>query len=200
MPAHAQQPPASTIRVEDHLPLAYSVARRYRLQGHIKGLELEDLRQVAALGLIKAARRFQPARGARFGTFATLVMRQVIHDYLAVQHRLAGAPRPASQDERDEDFFATIPAREQGSHGFEVVELVKKLLDGLPARERGLVEARFGLNGHGQRSIAALAREEGVSRQRVSQLLLRSLDRMRLAFRRSPHGRRGSNDCLCKRR
>ncbi|MFC8966104.1 SigB/SigF/SigG family RNA polymerase sigma factor [Streptomyces sp. NPDC057094] len=42
------------------LPMAYRIAGRF----HDRGESMEDLRQVAALGLIKAVDRFDPARGA----------------------------------------------------------------------------------------------------------------------------------------
>ena len=50
-----------------HQPLARRLARRYaRGDADL----LEELEQVAALGLVKAARRFEPARGTAFQTFA----------------------------------------------------------------------------------------------------------------------------------
>ncbi|MGW6492713.1 SigB/SigF/SigG family RNA polymerase sigma factor [Streptomyces sp. NPDC055056] len=42
------------------LPMAHRVARRF----HDRGEAMEDLRQVAAIGLLKAVDRFDPARGA----------------------------------------------------------------------------------------------------------------------------------------
>jgi len=48
------------------LPLAYSQARRFR-NGPVP---IEDLQQVAALGLIKALDRFDPVRGVAFASFA----------------------------------------------------------------------------------------------------------------------------------
>jgi RNA polymerase sigma-B factor len=51
--------------IERHLPLARSIARRYA------GDEpLDDLAQVGAIGLIKAADRFDAGRGVAFGAFA----------------------------------------------------------------------------------------------------------------------------------
>ena len=51
--------------VEQFLPLARQLARRYR------NLEdLEDLEQIAAMGLVKAIDRFDPQRGLAFSSFA----------------------------------------------------------------------------------------------------------------------------------
>ena len=52
--------------VERFLPLARRLARRY----HGGGEPLEDLVQVASVGLLKAIDRFDPARGTAFSSFA----------------------------------------------------------------------------------------------------------------------------------
>ena len=52
--------------VERFLPLATGLARRY----HRGGEPLEDLVQVASVGLLKAVERFDPARGTAFSSFA----------------------------------------------------------------------------------------------------------------------------------
>ncbi|MBO1330380.1 SigB/SigF/SigG family RNA polymerase sigma factor [Streptomyces sp. VRA16 Mangrove soil] len=46
--------------VESWLPMAHRIAGRFRN----KGESLEDLQQIAAMGLLKAVRRYQPDRGA----------------------------------------------------------------------------------------------------------------------------------------
>src|SRR5438309_6329988 len=53
--------------VTSHLALAHSLARQFADRGE----PLDDLRQVAAFGLVKAADRFDPERGVQFSTFAT---------------------------------------------------------------------------------------------------------------------------------
>lgn len=50
-----------------HLPLARYLARRFSN----KGVELEVLEQVAAIGLLKAIDRYDPSRNIEFSTFAT---------------------------------------------------------------------------------------------------------------------------------
>jgi RNA polymerase sigma-B factor len=52
--------------IEDHLPLAKSLARRYAGRGE----QLEDLVQIATVGLIKAVDRFDLERGAELTTYA----------------------------------------------------------------------------------------------------------------------------------
>jgi RNA polymerase sigma-B factor len=49
-----------------YLPLAHSLAARYRGGGE----PLEDLQQVAGIGLLKAIDRFDPVRGTAFSSFA----------------------------------------------------------------------------------------------------------------------------------
>ena len=51
-------------------PLARSVARRY----HARGEPIDDLTQVANVGLLKAIDRFDPARGYAFTSYATPTM------------------------------------------------------------------------------------------------------------------------------
>jgi len=53
-----------------HLPLAVFLARRFRDRGE----SMDDLTQVATIGLLKAVDRFQPDRGVEFSTFATPTM------------------------------------------------------------------------------------------------------------------------------
>ena len=71
--------------IELNLPLAGAIASRYaRL-----GCEPSDLAQVAALGLVKAATRFDPTLGVPFGAFAAPTIRGEV-----LRHPSAKPARP----------------------------------------------------------------------------------------------------------
>src|SRR6185295_2625150 len=52
--------------VEANMPFVFRVARQYQNVG----IPLEDLRNEGIVGLIEAARRYDPERGTKFSTYA----------------------------------------------------------------------------------------------------------------------------------
>jgi RNA polymerase sigma-B factor len=63
--------------IEGALPLAHQVARRYQRSSE----PLDDIVQVARLGLVKAVERFDPDRGLAFSTYAVPTMLGEIKRY-----------------------------------------------------------------------------------------------------------------------
>jgi RNA polymerase sigma-B factor len=63
---HPRRAELRTLLITGYLPVAQHIARRHAYRGE----NLEDLEQVATLGLIEAVDRFDPARGPDFLSFA----------------------------------------------------------------------------------------------------------------------------------
>ena len=71
-----------------NMPLVLSVAGRFRHSD----LDYDDLIQEGVLGLIKAAERYDPKRGTRFGTLAVWWIRQAIGRAIANTGRTVRLP------------------------------------------------------------------------------------------------------------
>ena len=78
---------------ERYLPLARAVARKF--SG--RGVEAEDLEQVAGMALLKALERFDPARGFRFVTYAVPTITGDVRNYLRDKSGLMRMPRDMRQ-------------------------------------------------------------------------------------------------------
>ena len=77
-----------------HLRLVLATARRY--SGN--GMSLEDLVAEGNLGLVEAARRFDPERGTRFGTYAAWWVRAFVRRYALANRRIV--PTPSTRNAR----------------------------------------------------------------------------------------------------
>lgn len=74
-----------------HLRVVVSIARGY--DGY--GLNQADLIQEGNIGLMKAVKRFQPARGARLFSFAVHWIKAEIHEFILRNWRLVRVPPPS---------------------------------------------------------------------------------------------------------
>jgi RNA polymerase sigma-B factor len=95
--------------VLDHLPLAHNIANRYRN----RGVDDEDLIQVARLGLVLAARRFDPARGD-FKPFAIPTITGEIRRYFRDTTWEVRVPRRIQELVRTLRDFAEEATQESG--------------------------------------------------------------------------------------
>jgi RNA polymerase sigma-B factor len=100
--AAARRAPANLL-VESHRHLADRLASRFANRGQ----PLEDLKQVAYLGLVTAARRFDAARGVQFATFARATVLGELKKHFRDHAWTVRVPRPVQ-----ELYLAVRPAVE----------------------------------------------------------------------------------------
>lgn len=81
------------IIVERNLRLAEGIASRFAG----RGVEYEDLLQVASMALIGAIERFEPARGFKFSTFAAPTIIGEIKNYFRDKTRMMHISRRDSE-------------------------------------------------------------------------------------------------------
>ena len=79
--------------IEANVPVARSMAARYRN----RGIDLDDLEQVALIGLVKAARRFDAAAGHNFLSYAVPTVRGELRRHFRDSGWMIRVPRRVQQ-------------------------------------------------------------------------------------------------------
>ena len=118
--------------VEAYLYLAQAVARRFAG----RGVELEDLTQVASMALIKAIDRFDCAKGLAFTTFAMPTLAGEVRNYLRDRGRAVRIPR------RGAELYARIArTRESFLREQRQEPTMQELADALQVRQDDILDA-----------------------------------------------------------
>jgi RNA polymerase sigma-B factor len=168
--------------VGTHLPLVDVLARRFVSDAD----GLDDLRQVGVIGLLKAARRFDPGRGVPFSAYAAPFiageLRHHVRDctWPVRVPRADGGRRSVAVAVPLED--GTVAAVDELANADDRL-MVKELVRQLGSRQREVVY-RYFVRG---RSQADIGRELGMSQIQVSRMLRASLELMRRRLETVPH-------------
>jgi RNA polymerase sigma-B factor len=149
--------------IEQNLPLARALARRFSRPSE----PLDELVQVAAIGLIKAVDGFKAERGRDLGAYAVPTIVGELRRHLR-QRVAVSAATELEADSLDGD----APSQAETS---ESRELVRAALRALGPRERRIVALRF----YRDWSQQAIAADVGLSQVQVSRVLASSLAKMR---------------------
>jgi RNA polymerase sigma factor FliA len=188
-PSTPQSFPAAP-SVTDHLglvkKLAYRFARHRRLD--LAALETDDLVSLGTEALIDAARRFDPARGASFSTFAYCRVHGAMLDAIRAGGCYHGRQAHEGAETRQvlmvslqehEPRCLAIPdegpSPEDAVHAGVGVRRLRRAIPRLPAQERRLVEGTF----FEELTLDELGAELGTSRSWTCRMLHRSLDHLR---------------------
>ena len=179
--------------------LAYVVHIAKEFRG--RGVPFEDLMAEGCVGLLKAIRHYRPENGTRFMTYASFWVRKEILAALSYLTQTVHVPRYA----REHGYNAPrllrldVPQHSEGQTSLAnrlrhhdplpvdtliqggQVKRLRRLLLRLEPRDQAVLAWRYGLGGQPEQTLGEIAKRLGLSRERVRQIEVSALARLRAA-------------------
>lgn len=190
--------------VESNLRFVVSYAKRYRGLG----VSFLDLIDEGNLGLIEAARRFDPSRNVKFVTYAVWWIRESMMHALSDQARAFSFPPKlfpvlghgvddmSLSDSASPDGSRVVadtlpqkqvpPVEDEVIHQVDLDEL-ESALGNLNGKEREVVRLRFGLEDDMPRTLQEIGDRLHLSRERVRQIESCAKDKLRRSAKLRSH-------------
>ena len=176
-----------------NLPFVVSIAKYY--QGN--GLTISDLISEGNIGLINAAKKYDYTLNNQFSSFAVAYIRTAICNALNKQARTIRIPLHEinniklceisvndainNNDNECKTYLDIIPSDTKSNQYDEIQSIeyqVKHLLTALPQREQQIICKLFGI-GCQEESIWKLAKDYHLTEERIRQLKMEALEKMR---------------------
>ncbi len=170
--------------IEHNLRLVVYIARKFENTG----LGLEDLSSIGTIGLIKAVNTFNPEKKIKLATYAS---RCIENEILMCLRRSSKLKSEVSFDEPlnidwdgNELLLSDVLGTDSDIIYRELEEevdrkLLRQAIGSLSAREKQIVELRFGLFGHKPQTQKEVADLLGISQSYISRLEKRIFTRLR---------------------
>lgn len=162
--------------IEGNMRLALYVSKQFE-----NALESEELVAISMVGLVKAANAFEPNKGIKFNTFASVVIKNEI--LMAIRKnrktwRDISLYSSMSVDDKgnEQEIWETIGdlKSEKQMDRVEIQELIRTVREGLNEEERYVI-AQW-VDGVPQRKTAEIL---GVTQSRVSKLTKKAFEKLR---------------------
>ena len=170
--------------IEHNLRLVVFIAKRFENTG----VNLEDLISIGTIGLIKAIGTYRRDKNIKLATYAS---RCIENEILMHIRKISGQKAEVSLDEPINmdydgnelllsDILGTDENVVTGRLEDEVdLVLLRHALAELPAREREIVQMRYGLDGKREMTQKEVAHLMGISQSYISRLEKRIMQRLR---------------------
>ena len=181
-------PAARDALIEHNLRLVAHIAKKY--QG--SGLDADDMVSIGAIGLMKAVSSFRPEAG-KLTTYASRCIENEILMQLRAGRKTRGTVQlddPIGMDKEGNEVRLTdllgtdknevSDAAETAIESARALRLLQTPL--LDARERRVVEMRYGLRGGAPLPQREVARALGLSRSYISRIEKKALEKLRQAL------------------
>ncbi|MFR1565827.1 MAG: RNA polymerase sporulation sigma factor SigE [Christensenellales bacterium] len=164
-----------SVLIERNLRLVVYIARKF----DNTGVDIEDLISVGTIGLIKAVNSFAPEKNIKLATYASRCIENEILMYLRRIIRIkseVSLDEPLNVDfEGNELLMSDILGTEPDLVSKNIENTVEKQLlwdaiNKLSAREKAIMEMRFGLEGREEKTQKEVADLMGISQSYISRL------------------------------
>lgn len=179
--------------IRHNLRLVAHVAKKYYAQPG----DQEDLISIGTIGLMKAVDTFDTTRKARFATYASRCIENELRMHfrrerrngvvVSLQETLEAGKEDSALTLSDvlQDGFCMEDACERQDEA----RRLRRLIEGLPARERKLILLRYGLAGQPPLTQLETAQLLQISRSYVSRLETHALEQLRKGWLQESPGK-----------
>lgn len=178
---------AREILTTRNLRLVAHVVKKYQGSGE----DMEDLISIGTIGLMKAITTYDESKGSRLATYAAR----------CIDNELLMMFRSRKKSSRDVSLYDPIGTDKEGNEinlldvmltsqddfatQFSLKEDIMRLrqaLDGLPDREREILDMRYGLSGGDEMTQREIGKMLGISRSYVSRIEKKAIETLKGAF------------------
>lgn len=172
------------ILIERNLRLVVYIARKFENTG----IGIEDLISIGTIGLIKAVNTFDPEKRIKLATYASRCIENEILMYLRRTNKLKteiSLDEPLNIDWDGNELLLSDVLGTDNDIIYKAIEeeVEKKLLFGamgrLNAREKTILEMRFGLYGSSEKTQKEVAQILGISQSYISRLEKRIIRKLK---------------------
>ena len=180
----AGQPGARDTLITHNRRLVVYIAKKF--ESPTTGVE--DMISIGTIGLIKAVNTFEPGKKIKLATYASRCIENEILMYLrksSNRRQDASIDEPLNTDsDGNELLLVDVLTSDDGQVG-EALErnaertALRQAVGRLSARERKIMEMRFGLNGEQEHTQKEVADSIGISQSYISRLEKRIMKRLR---------------------
>ena len=178
---------ARAVLIERNLRLVVYIARKFENTG----INIEDLISIGTIGLIKAVNTFNPEKKIKLATYASRCIENEILMYLRRNNKLKSEisfDEPLNIDwDGNELLLSDVLGTEEDIITKNLESnvdktLLKNALSQLNAREKQIMELRFGLVGEDEKTQKDVADMLGISQSYISRLEKKIIRRLKKEF------------------
>ena len=177
---------ARSLLIEHNLRLVAYIARRFENTG----IGIEDLISIGTLGLIKAINTFRSDKNIKLATYASRCIENEILMYI---RKISGKQEVSIDEPLNTDWdgnellLSDVLGSEEDSVSYEIEqaeerESIRRAVADLDAREREIIELRYGMGGGRELTQKEVADRLGISQSYISRLEKRIMLRLRKEF------------------